>query len=171
MSTSKKRAGELTPAVYRFLSQLVRPQELGGHGLVRAPGDAEFYFTPPGTTGTRVTNNAVRLQVITLVAGYIATIDKVRARMLLRQHDKGTLPEGVYVHMDGRVTDKAQKIGEVIRSGAGRGMSVRWSAALENHPATIPGTFENRIDAGRAICRVLGYTLPGEGLEPEGRQP
>jgi hypothetical protein len=173
MTAPKKRPGALTPAVYRFLSQLVRP---GGHGLVRAPGDAEFWFTPSGTTGTRVTNDAVRLGVVTLSAGYIATIDKVKARVLLRQHDLGTLPEGVEIAGDGRVTLRTRLLGRLRRSGAGRGETCRWSIEVDDDAPVAGGateriavasaSFDDRIQAARALCKHLGMPLPGdESLE------
>lgn len=158
MTAPKKRAGALTPAVYKFLSQLVHPR---GHGLVRAPGDAEFWHTPSGTTGTRVTNDAVRLGVLTLAGGYIASIDKVKARALLRQHDLGTLPEGVEVAGDGRVVHRAALLGRLRRTGAGRGETCRWLVEIEDGEG-VPGVFNDRIVAARALCKHRGMALPGE---------
>lgn len=150
MSTPRKRADALTPAMHRFLNTIV------ADGLVREknapPG---FFQMPEGNAGVRIANAAWRLRVLVIVGGYVGGIDKALARELLRKHDLGTLPEGVYVHQDGRVTDKTALIGKVRRTGASRGEACRWYV---EEPEGVDGMYDDTAGAGRAICRKLGYT-------------
>lgn len=163
MSTPKKRPGQLTQAVYRFLTIIV------ADGLVREenapPG---FYQMPEGNAGVRVSNAAHRLGVLVIVGGYVGGIDKVKARALLREHDKGTLPDGAVASMDGRVSYKTRLLGTLRRSGASRGTTVRWyvDSTVAGVPA-VAGDFGDRIEAARAICKAAGIELPGEDAPAE----
>lgn len=152
-------ASKITPAVYRFLLELLADK------LLRVDGSS-FWHMPSGTAGTRVANATARLGVITLHDWQIATVDKPKIRELVRQHDLRTLPHGVKITSGYSVLHNGRKIGEVSRTGAGRGGKVRYFGRAEQDGLEIdvPGSFDERWQAGRAICKALGMALPGEAV-------
>lgn len=154
MSTDTINRASLTPALVRYLRRILDEQPLSGDGgLLRVP---------PGTTGTRVAGQAARLGVVTIREDMVARdIPKIRAA--LRVHDLGTLPEGVVVEVNGRVTHLTKLLGTLRRTGAARGSKPRWF--VDSTGLGIPlisGDFDDRTQAARALCKASGLALPGE---------
>ena len=159
MSTDTINRASLTPALVRYLRRILDEQP--------PPGEGSLLRVPPGTTGTRVAGQAERLGVVTIVATIHG--DKVarnipKIREALRVHDRWTLPDGVKITTGYAVLHNGEKIGEVGRSGAGRGQKVRYygRAELAGVEIEVKGLFDDRVQAGRAVCKARGMTLPGE---------
>lgn len=152
--------GRVTPGLYKFCKLIL------DDGLEPCDPPNGLFKIPFGNAPMRVANLAAARGVLTITAGYIGGVDKVKARDLVRAADRLKLPEGVTVTPGYAVVFDRHRIGLVGRGGAPRGTKVKYSGTVcasetcaEQH---IPGPFDTRVEAARAICKALGMSLPGE---------
>lgn len=85
-------------------------------------------------------------------------------RAALKNYQRELLPPGVLVvtatGKPCQVVLDGRNLGELTRSGASRGSSPVWFAAVEQRP--LAGSFPTRTAAAREVCKAHGMHLPGE---------